>query len=242
MKAKIALILLAASALVLSACGATTINQAAPPPVRSLAVTGLGQVKLSPDIAYIYIGVHNEGPSASQAVEDNNKQTEALAAALKSAGVDAKDVSTSNFSIWPNTQWGPDGQAIGTTYVVDNQVYVAVRELDGLGDLLEAAIAVGANSINSIQFDVADKTEAMKEARALAVTDAKDKAAELASTSGVALGDILTVSFIDSGAMPYFDGRGMGGGGAEGGVASTVPIQPGQLTLSVTVNMTYLIK
>jgi len=241
MNTRIPVLLLAVMALVLSACGPTTINQAAPPPVRTLVVSGVGDVKLTPDIAYIYIGVHTEGPSAAEAVADNNAQTEALANALRQAGVEDKDISTSNFSIWPNTQYGPDGLRLGTTYVVDNNVYVAVRDLGGLGDLLDAAIAVGANSINSIQFDRADKSEAMQEARTNAVEDAKAKAQELASTAGVSLGEIQTVSFSDSGAYPYYDGRG-GGGGAEGAVSAAVPIQPGQLTLTATVTMTYFIK
>jgi len=241
MNTRIPVLLLAVMALVLSACGPTTINQAAPPPARTLVVSGVGDVKLTPDIAYIYIGVHTEGPSAAEAVADNNAQTEALANALRQAGVEDKDISTSNFSIWPNTQYGPDGLRLGTTYVVDNNVYVAVRDLGGLGDLLDAAIAVGANSINSIQFDRADKSEAMQEARTNAVEDAKAKAQELASTAGVSLGEIQTVSFSDSGAYPYYDGRG-GGGGAEGAVSAAVPIQPGQLTLTATVTMTYFIK
>jgi hypothetical protein len=241
MKAKFALPVLIVAALALSACGPTTINQAAPDAVRSLSVSGVGQVKLTPDVAYIYIGVHTEGSGAAEAVADNNAQTQALVDALKAAGVEEKDISTSNFSIWPNTQYGPAGERLGTTYVVDNSVYVAVRDLDALGDLLESAIAVGANSINSIQFDVADKTAAMKEARDLAVADAKTKAEELAATSGVSLAEIQNVSYFDSGAVPYFDGRG-GGGGAEGAIASAVPIQPGQLTITASVNITYYIK
>jgi len=231
-----------ASALILSACGApTTINQAAAAPVRTLSVNGVGEVKLKPDVAYIYIGVHTEAASAADAVASNNLQTDALINSLKAAGVDEKDLSTSNFSIWPNTQYSPDGQAVGTTYVVDNSVYVAVRDLDTLGDLLDSAISAGANSINSIQFDVADKSQALKDARARAVENAKAQAQELAAAAGVQLGEISSIGFCESSPMPYFDGRGGGGGGAAEGAAA-VPIQPGQLTLTATVNLTYEIK
>ena len=88
-----------------------------------------------------------------------------------------------NFSIWPNQQYSPDGQPTGTRYVVDNSVFVTVRKLDELGDLLDSAVAAGANSINSIQFDVSDKTEALKKAREEAVKDAKAQAQELVITS-----------------------------------------------------------
>jgi hypothetical protein len=243
MRTKILVFSILAAALALGACGApTTINQAAAPQVRSLSVTGVGEVKLTPDVAYIYIGVHTEAASAADAVASNNVQTEALTAALKAAGVQEKDLSTSNFSIWPNTQYGPDGQPVGTNYVVDNSVYVAVRDLDTLGDLLDSAITAGANSINSIQFDVSDKAAALKDARLKAVENAKTQAQELAAAAGVELGEIQSVSFFDSSPIPYFDGRGGGGGGGAMEAPAAVPIQPGQLTLMVTVSMAYGIK
>ncbi|MBK9602459.1 MAG: SIMPL domain-containing protein [Anaerolineales bacterium] len=79
-----------AFALILSACGPTTINQEAPAPARTLNVNGLGQVNLTPDIAYIYIGVHTEGATASEAVEANKGQTSSLISSIKKSGVDEK--------------------------------------------------------------------------------------------------------------------------------------------------------
>jgi uncharacterized protein YggE len=229
-------------ALALSACGGpTTINQAAPPTARTLNVNGLGEVFLTPDVAYIYVGVHTEGATASEAVEENKAQTTAVIEALKAAGVDEKDIRTTNFSIWPSQQYGPDGLATGTVVMVDNNVYVVVRDLDGLGDLLDSVISAGANSINSIQFDVADKTEAVKDARAKAVEDAKAQAAELAEAAGVSLGEITSISFFDNSPYPMYEGKG-GGGGMMYAEAAAVPIQPGQLSISVSVNVTYEIK
>ena len=227
-------------ALVLSACGPATINQAAPENVRTLNVNGLGQVYLTPDIAYIYIGVHTEGITASEAVDSNKSQTTAVIDALKNAGVAEKDIRTINFSIYPSQQYSPDGTVTGSIIMVDNTVYITVRDLDGLGDLLDSAINAGANNINSIQFDVADKTQAVKEARAKAMDDAKLQAQELADVAGVSLGNIQTINFYDSSPYPYAEGKGGGGGGLD--VAASVPIQPGQLTIAVTVSLTYSIK
>ena len=229
-----------AFALILSACGPTTINQEAPAPARTLNVNGLGQVNLTPDIAYIYIGVHTEGATASEAVEANKGQTSSLISSIKKSGVDEKDIRTTNFSIWPSQQYGPDGTISGTVYMVDNTVYITVRELDGLGDLLDSAISAGANTINSIQFDVADKAQALKDARTKAVADAQAQAQELAEAAGVSLGEIQTINFYENSAYPVDMGK--GGGGVAYDAASAVPIQPGQLTVSVNVNLTYAIK
>jgi uncharacterized protein YggE len=228
-------------ALALGACSPTIVANPAPP-LRSMTVNGTGQVFLTPDIAYIYIGVHTEMDTAAEAVAANNAETQKVAGALKDAGVDTKDIRTTNFSIWPNQQYSPDGQPTSTRYAVDNSVFVTVRDLENLGDLLDSAVAAGANSINSVQFDVADKTEALKQARDQAVEDAKAQAQELADTAGLKLGEIQSVGFYDATPVPYLDTYGKGGGGAGVAEAAAVPIQPGQLTLTVTVNMTYEIK
>ena len=237
----IAFAVFAVLALVLSACGPTTINQAAPENLRTVNVSGLGVVYLTPDIAYINVGVNTQRDNAAEAVEINKDQTTAVIEAIKDFGVDAKDIRTTNFSIWSNPQYDPMGQITGTNYVVDNTVSVTVRDLDRLGDLLDAAIGAGANSIYSIQFDVADKTQANEDARTKAVEAAMAQAQALAEAAGLSLGDIQTISTYESSPMPYYDGYGKGGGGGEM-ASSAVPIQPGQLAISVTVSIVYTIK
>jgi uncharacterized protein YggE len=234
----VSLVLLLAVAL--SACGPAAIAPSAQEAQRTLNVTGAGLVYLTPDIAYINIGVHTEKPTASEAVAESNAQSAKVIEALTKAGVDPKDIRTTNFSIWPSQQYGPDGTVTGTVYMVDNTVFVTVRKLDKLGDLLDTVVKAGANSINSIQFDVADKTAAVKEARAAAVKNAQEQAQELADAAGVTLGDITSISYYDAIPSPVMDTYGKGGGG--GMQAATVPIQPGQMTLTVTVSMTYAIK
>ncbi len=237
----VSIVLLAAVALSACAPSSVAVNPAAPQ--RTLNVTGAGQVELTPDIAYIYIGVHTEKPTASAAIAENTAQTASVIAALKGAGVDEKDIRTTNFSIWPFDKYDPaTGTSTGEKYYgVDNTVYVTVRKIDKLGDLLDTVVKAGANSINSIQFDVADKTAAMKQARDAAVNNAKQQAQELAAAAGVTLGEITNISFYEATPTPVFEAFGRGGGGGDMAQAA-VPIQPGQMTLTVTVSMTYEIK
>jgi len=222
-------------ALLMSACGPT--NQAA---VRTLNVSGSGQANLAPDIAYIYVGVHTEKPTAAEAVAENNTQTQTVIQAIKDFGIDEKDIRTTNFSIYPQDKYDPQtGTPTGDkTYVVDNTVYVTVHQLDQLGDLLDTVVTAGANTVNSVQFDVANKAEALKQARADAVKDAEAQAKSLAEAAGLSLGEIQSIGFQDS--QPIFDGK--GGGGALAADAASIPIQPGQLTFTVTVNISYALK
>ena len=232
------LIFMLVLALVLSACG----TAAAQP--RTLNVSGNGTVYLTPNIAYITIGVHTEDPNLVTGVGKNNTQAQVLVDALKKAGIAAKDIQTSNFSVYNNNN---NGQTIDKTtgqvttngyYAIDNSVTVTVRDLSHLGSVLNTAVGAGANNINSINFDVADKTAAMEQARQKAMANADSLANELAKTAGVTLGEIQNISYSDNSPMPYY---GMGGGGASAPKAS-VPIQPGQTQISVTVSVTYALK
>ena len=228
-------------AVLLSACG-SALPVAGQASVRTVSVSGTGQVSLKPDIAYIYMGIHTEKPSAAEAVAENNASTQKLIEALKAAGVAEADLRTSNFSIWQSQQYDPQtGQPTGTVYMVDNTVYVTARDLSKLGDLLDAAVRAGANNINSIQFDVADKTQALTDARKAAVEAAKKQATELVEAAGLSLGAIQSIQYYDSTPVAYAEAKGMGGGG-DASAAVAVPINPGQLQISATVTINFEIK
>jgi len=229
-------------ALALSACGPTTATITSEPMPHTLNVNGAGQVFLTPDVAYIYIGVHTENESAAIAVSENTDRATAVAQALQDFGVDPKDIRTTNFSIYPYQNYGMDGMPTGTIYAVDNTVYVTVRDLAQLGELLDAVVQAGANTINSITFDVSDRSAALSEARTAAVENAVAIAEELADAAGVELGDVINISFYDAIPYPVYDtfaGKG-GGGGAP--MEAAVPVNPGQMSLTVTVSITYEIK
>jgi uncharacterized protein len=207
---------------------------------RTVSVTGSGKVYLTPDIAYITIGVHTEGDNAAEAVASNNTQAQKVIDALVAQGIAKKDIQTTNFSIYPQQEFDTQGKPTGKVkYIVDNSVYVTVRDISKVGDVLDAAVKAGANTISGIQFDVADKTAALSDARAAAVKDAGVKAQELASAAGVTLGDVQTISeYTSAGPQPMYDMR----AAAPMAEAASVPIQTGQMLLTVDVSMVYEIR
>jgi hypothetical protein len=219
----------------------TPAVQTLTPGARTLVVTGTGRATLAPDLAYVNIGVHSENASVSEAMAANKTQTQKVTDAIKAQGVDAKDIQTTNFSVYQMQKTGPNGEAQGQVYSVDNSVYVTVRDINKLGGLLDAAVQSGANNINGIQFDVADKTAALSSARKDAVKDAANLAKELADAAGVQLGAIQTISVNTASVpQPMYSGYGMGGGGMS--AAANVPISAGQMILSEDVTVVYAIQ
>jgi len=218
--------------VLLGACAPSAAQSVQP---NQIFVSGTGEVYVTPDIAYIYIGVHTESEDVAQALQDNNSQAQAIASTLTEMGVDSKDVQTTAFNVYPQQQIGPQGEVIGTKYAVDNTVLVTVRDLSKLGQLLDAVVTSGANNINSIQFDVQDTTQAVSQARQLAVDDAKKQAQELADAAGVKLGKIMSLSANQqSGPLPIVEGKAYAGMGG-----STVPVAAGQMAITVYASVTY---
>ena len=227
-------------AVLLSACGLMEAQGVSPTSERYIRVSGSGEVAVVPDIAYINIGVHSEAEDVSSALEANNTQATKLTEALQAEGIEAKDIQTTNFNVYPQTRYDNMGQPVGTSYVVDNTVYITVRDLTKLGKLLDSAINAGANNIYGISFDIADKETVLAQARELAIKDAEAKAKSVATVAGVTLGQILSIDVsTPTYTQPYY-GYGMGGG-AEG-LKTSVPVSAGQIVVTYTATLNYAIE
>lgn len=208
-------------------------------PLRTITVNGSGQVTLAPDVAYVYIGVNSQSENVGDSLTENNTKAEAIASALKELGIDAKDIQTSSFNIYPQQQYGPNGEVTKTVFNVDNTVYVTVRDLQSLGKLLDVVVRSGANSINGITFDVLDKTKATSAARKLAIDSARSQAEEIAQVAGVTLDGLQSISVSSSNSnppSPIYDAKMAVGGAAQ------VPVSAGQMVIRVEVNTVYTIR
>jgi hypothetical protein len=221
--------------VLLAACQGTSLTGT--PPQRQISVSGVGKVYLIPDIAYIYVGVRTQEDNVGSALRANNEQANTIASTLTALGVAAEDIQTTAFNVYPMQEYTPEGTPGDISYVVENTVYVTVRDLQNLGGILDEVVGAGANTINGISFDIADRTSAEAEARRLAVEDAKAKAVELAGLAGVSLGELTSVSVYNSGGpTPVYE--------AKGGRAldSSAPIASGQLVIQVDASLAYEIK
>ncbi|TAK13132.1 MAG: DUF541 domain-containing protein [Anaerolineae bacterium] len=238
---RLSLILIPVLALALAACGgATPLGTTTPAEQpRLISVNGTGVITLTPDIARIQIGVNTENASAQQAVAENNQQSEAIRATLDGFGIAAEDIQTSNFSIWPRTDYDFEGQITGTTYVVQNTVTVTIRDLATFGEVLDAVVGSGANTIYGITFDVADREAAFAQALEAATENARARAEILAAAGGVQLGDVYSISaYVGGGGVvqPFVDDmRALAADAA-------VPIAPGSLDIQLDVQVTFEIK
>lgn len=228
--------LLIALAALISGCadGITTSDNAA---VRTIDVSGIGEVKIEPDLAQVNIGVRSQSPQVTEAFTENSEIAENIIQTLMDMGIKQEDIQTRNFNIYQQQEQRPGQEEPTVNYVVENSVFVTVRDLDSLGEVLSTMVSEGANTIHGVTFDVEDREAAMEEARKMAIADAKAQAVAISETAGVNLGEIYTLNISQGGgAVPrveYAQDAAM--------AAGEVPISSGIMTVQVRVNLSYYI-
>ncbi len=201
---------------------------------HTISVSGRGTVSLVPDMVSLSIGVQTEGAVAADAVAANTARSGLVIEALGEFGIDSRDISTTNFSVFPIQNRGPNGNIISTTFRVQNTVNVTVRDLDNLGGILDAVVTAGANTISGIRFEANDVSSRLAHDEALtdALVDARRQADLLADAAGVRVVDVLSISVSTFGEpLAFVQSRALGdfGGGGD------VPISPGELDLTVEI-------
>lgn len=204
-------------------------------------VTGIGEVKAAPDVAVVSLGVQATAPTVAEAQEQARHAMDSVIETLKASGVEEKDIQTTGFNIWQRTRWDSNRQeeeVVG--YQVSNNVQVKIRQVAEAGIILDEVVEAGGDLIRvqGIYFQVDDTSAYLDEAREKAVTDAKAKAEQLAELSGVTLGRATYVSENTSTPVIY---RGMDMARQEAGEmpAPTTPIEPGETTITATVQIIY---
>jgi uncharacterized protein YggE len=207
-------------------------------PGRGITVVGVGRSSGTPDVANVSVGVETQAASVQQAVADNRTKMTKLLETLKGLGIADKDISTNNYSVYTDQQPAQPSKPNvpgPVAYRVNNQVQVTVRDVAKLGDVLDKVVEAGANNIYGVNFSVADTSTLESDARAKAMTDAKARAESLAKLAGVNLGEVVSVSEVVGGPIPFARAEAaLGGGGT--------PIQPGSLDVNMSVQVTYAIK
>jgi len=202
------------------------------PGMRQVTVTGQGEVRVTPDLAVVHLGVETTAPTTQEALAQNTAQAQAIIDQLKALGVAEKDIQTSGFNIYPT--YTNEGRAI-TGYTVSNMVQVTIRDLAQAGALLDQVVQVGANRVYGISFGLSDPRAAQAQARDAAMADARARAEQYAQAGGAALGNVLIITE-NPGAVTPLPAM-MRDEAAQAG--APVPVQPGEQTVTAQIQVTY---
>jgi uncharacterized protein YggE len=205
-----------------------------------LTVSGTGDATADADMVTIVLGVQTRNESAAGAVADNARMMADSIEALKTAGVPEDEIKTARFSIYSTRDWIDGKQSDKVIFEVSNQVTFSLNLTDevDVGEVLDAAVGAGTNSVEGITFGLRDPTSVQEEALEGAVVDAMGKAEVISEAAGVTLGRILSIS--EGGASPVPMAESKVYFAAD--VATTTPIVPGDVEVTATVTITYEIE
>ena len=209
-----------------------------------IAVCGHGTAQLKPDQAQLNVGVQASAANADDARAQAAQAMNNVIAALKSNGVDDKDIQTGYFAIQPQYDYG-SGKQQQIGYIAVNSVSVTIRKVGDASKIVDAVTAAGGNNVivNGIQFTASDPSQAQDQAVQNALADAKRQADLIAKAAGVSDGTPISIQVGACGSttvQTYQDASGKGAAPAPGN--PTTPIQPGQNTIEVYVGVVYSIK
>ena len=208
--------------------------------LKTISLTGGGSSSAQADQATVSLGVQVISELANEAISENAETMTAVIEAIKALGVSEYDIITTSYSVYPQYDWTEEGRVF-VGYSVTNLVQVTVKDLDIVGDVIDAAAVAGANQVNGISFELSDaKREELKtNAYIAALTDAQDKADVIAETLGLTISGVQSVTEYSCTPVRsyemYEEAVAM-----DGAKSISTPIVSGDLSVTVSVHIVFL--
>jgi len=214
---------------------------AAEAPQRLVSVTGSGEVKAQPDMAYVTLGVEARKPTLAAARTEVNAAVERLLALTRELKIEPKFVDSTRLQVQPDYRWDEKAsKQVLLGYVVNRQIEVEVHDLDRLGTLLEKSVSAGVNQLGGARLDSSRRKELEREALTKAVDDARLNADALARAAGAKLGLVQSISAAGTMPVPMYAQKAMS-------VAAAPPMadeadqsyQPSEMKFTASVSAQY---
>ncbi len=208
---------------------------------NTISTSGYAEQKVVPDTATMRIGVVIQAATAKEASDENAAIMSNIVSELKAIGLQDREIQTSYVSVYPIYSYDTTQKITG--YAASNSVQITTTNLDNLSQIIDRSTAAGANEIGSISFSVSDdmQKQLREDLMNEAINDASSKADTLAKSLGVEITGVKTSSISESNGPRVYYEYDMAVEEKASGAVST-PIEPGESTVSMSVQVTYYIK
>ena len=217
-----------ALAILVTSTAAAAQSDTSRPIIPTINASGQGRREVAPDKATIVLGVETRSKTPAAAASANADRMTRIRAALTRAGVAEKDISTARYSLHFEHGRNP----ADTQYVATNMVTVVTRQLDQVGRIIDTGLGAGANNINSLFYDLTDRSSAEAGALGDAVADARRQAEVMATAAGGRLGDLIDLGTQAPQYQPYAADVAYRMTAAQ---SAPTPVSPGTVTVTASV-------
>jgi len=202
-----------------------------------IEVIGTEKVSVVPDMAKFSFSINDRGNILAQLKEKIDKKTASLVSLCKKLGIEKKNISSSEMSIYPQYNYETK-KFIG--YEVSRDIKVTLNDLIKYSELLNGAIGAGITTIKRIELDIKDRSKLENKALGAAIDVARNKAEIIAKNSGVKLGKVINVkegsSPFEVGSYDFMERSGQSPMAQQQGA-----FEPGEISVTATVVVKYKI-
>lgn len=219
--------------LVLGIALTPAAGQSADPGRNQISTTGSGRVDIQPDVAVLTVGGQAQQPSASEAMAAVSKTAEQVIAKWRQMGVRSEDIRTSAIQVFPLYSQPRDGAPQITGYRATYMLTLTLTNIAMVGRAIDAAVDGGANMIQGVSFGLRDAARARTHALAQAVRESREKAEAIAQAAGLQVRGIDRI--VESGVTVQPRELRF----APGVAASSVPVEPGLVSVTAQVGVVF---
>lgn len=201
---------------------------------RHVTVTGVGTVSVVPDAVRFYPSVTAVASKSAEALATASKAASAVRSVLKVEGVAAKDIKSSNLSVYPEYNYTQEKGSVIVGYRATQSFNVVIRKAENAGKIVEAVVNAGEENVqvNGIVPFITKGSAAMEDARAAAVADAKSRAASYAKLLGTSLGKVV---YLQENSAPSYSFPMLGVAKAADSATPEIDLGEEELSISITV-------
>lgn len=181
--------MLAAALLVFSVAG-TNLADAAEP--NTIAVGGMAEQEVAPDMAYVDLGITVRANDAETARAEEAKIAQQIRRSLLGLAITDNDLQNTGYYMYQEYKVDRDGKRTAGQYVLNSSVKVTVRDLDKLSQVIDNTVKAGVTNIDSVSYALSTQNIVQRQLLAAAVENAREKAAVVASAGSRTLGSMLS--------------------------------------------------
>lgn len=181
--------MLAAALLVFSVAG-TNLADAAEP--NTIAVGGMAEQEVAPDMAYVDLGITVRANDAETARAEEAKIAQQIRRSLLGLAITDNDLQNTGYYMYQEYKVDRDGKRTAGQYVLNSSVKVTVRDLDKLSQVIDNTVKAGVTNIDSVSYALSTQNIVQRQLLAAAVENAREKAAVVANAGSRSLGSMLS--------------------------------------------------
>lgn len=229
---------LAAALLVFSVAG-TNLAAAAEP--NTIAVSGMAEQEVAPDMAYIDVGINVRADDAENVRTQEAQIASQIRRALLGLAITDNDLQNTSYYLYQEYKVDRNGVRTADKYVLDSSIKVTVKDLDKLSQVIDNVVEAGATNISNITYALSTQNIIQRQLLATAVENARDKAAVVANAGSRTLGNMLSadINSFDGGTIVAYGANKLRSTTnlAEDGVATK--LSPGKIKLNARVQVIF---